>query len=538
MIGSIIDGRYHVLRLIGAGAMGSVFEAEHTGTGRRVALKLINAGDFSTNEMLIARFQREAKAAGAIDSQHITQVLDTGRDPESGMPYMVMEYLLGEDLQHLLKRLGPISHDLALRIVAQSCLGLRKAHDAHVVHRDIKPANLYLAQRDAGEVLVKLLDFGIAKVKMEHANETESAGLTKTGNMLGSPLYMSPEQARGARSIDHRTDVWSLGVVLYQALSGKTPYGHITALGQLIISICHDPPPPLQNEAPWVPAEVAAIVHRALRHDPAERFQTAEEMFNAVRQLLPNGWTIHESMFTPLAPETMQRVAPKLNLSASGSYGGTGPRPEGTPVAGAATSPDTTASALASSQAGTQRGSSKAPLIAGIAAAAFSVLGGGVYFATRAPAATVNAPASATSAVPESAPTLAAIVPSSTASATAAPDASEAPAAPSKTQRVKLVVIPNDVSVEVEGAATPVKDGLVEIEGTLGSVHRVRLFKGALQATSEVIVTEIGPSPPKLELKYAGGSAPKSTAAGTATTTAAPILTVPPPLKGVKDKFE
>ncbi len=537
MIGSIIDGRYHVLRLIGAGAMGSVFEAEHTGTGRRVALKLINAGDFSHNEMLIARFHREAKAAGAIDSQHITQVLDTGRDPESGMPYMVMEYLLGEDLQHLLKRLGSIPHDLALRIVAQACLGLRKAHDAHVVHRDIKPANLFLAQRDAGEVTVKLLDFGIAKVKMEHANETESAGLTKTGNMLGSPLYMSPEQARGARTIDHRTDIWSLGVVLYQCLTGTTPYGHITALGQLIISICHDPPPPVQDLAPWVPPEVAAIVHRALRHDPAERFQTADEMFAEVRKLLPNGWTISDAMFVSVTAEAKQQTAPKLSLAASGNHGTSSSQP-GTAPAAAATAPDTTASALASSQAGAPAQASRAPLFAGIGAVALLAISGAVYFATRTPAVSAT-PAPVPNNIPESVIAAASTPAPIPTAAASAPDSSNTAAnTSSKLQRVKLVVIPGDVSVEVEGKAASVKDGLVEIEGTLGSVHRVRLFKGPVQSTAEVIVTEIGPSPPKLELKIAGGPGPKTTGAAGAGT-ASPIVTVPPPLPtGVKEKFE
>src|SRR5690349_16972226 len=187
--GALVDRKYQVQKLLGAGAMGAVYEAEHTGTGRRVALKVI-MGQFAKDEGLVARFHREARAAGSIETQHITQVLDTGFDKESELPFMVMEFLEGEDVQHLLKRTGPIHPDIALRIVAQACLGLQKAHDKNVVHRDIKPANLFLAKRDAGEIIIKLLDFGIAKTKMDQSQETESAGLTKTGNMLGSPLYM------------------------------------------------------------------------------------------------------------------------------------------------------------------------------------------------------------------------------------------------------------------------------------------------------------------------------------------------------------
>ena len=287
MIGTLLDGRYEIASLLGQGAMGAVYEAKHKGTNRKVAIKVINSGDVNKDQKLVGRFQREAKAAGSIDTQHITQVLDTGVDRDSGLPFMVMEFLAGEDLQALFKRLGPVSPELALRLVAQTCLGLQKAHEAQVVHRDIKPANLFLTERDGGELIVKLLDFGIAKVKMDQANETESAGLTKTGSMVGSPLYMSPEQALGAKSIDHRTDVFSLGVVLYQALTGRTPFQHIDALGQLIISICHDSPPPVHAFAPWVTPEVEQIVEAALNRDPNGRFQTAHAMLEAVRSQIP-----------------------------------------------------------------------------------------------------------------------------------------------------------------------------------------------------------------------------------------------------------
>ncbi|MEO0606553.1 MAG: serine/threonine-protein kinase, partial [Myxococcota bacterium] len=190
MIGSTIDGKYLVKNEIGKGGMGSVYEAEHAATGRRVAVKVINSGDLTKDQQVLSRFEREARAAGAIDTQYITQVLDAGLDRDSNLPFMAMEYLEGEDLQRMLKRVGPISPELALRVTAQACLGLRKAHDAKVVHRDIKPHNLFLARRDAGEVIVKLLDFGIAKVKMDQAQSRDGADLTKTGNLLGSPLYV------------------------------------------------------------------------------------------------------------------------------------------------------------------------------------------------------------------------------------------------------------------------------------------------------------------------------------------------------------
>lgn len=316
MIGKTIDGKYQIVRLLGQGGMGAVYEAAHLGTGRRVALKVI-LGEITISRDAILRFQREARAAGVIESQHIVQVLDTGIDREHGVPFMVMEYLVGEDLQKLCERRGPLPPDLALRIIAQACSGLHKAHTAQVVHRDIKPANIYLAHRDDGDVVVRLLDFGIAKVKEDQLNGNPNQGLTRTGSMLGSPLYMSPEQAQGLKTVDHRTDVWSLGAVLYEALSGKTPHHRAETLGQLIMAICTSPPAPIEQLVPSLPPSVAEIVHRALRLDPGERFQSAAEMRDAIRELLPHGSALQETMLAPLA-ETSGRAANAVESPAVG----------------------------------------------------------------------------------------------------------------------------------------------------------------------------------------------------------------------------
>jgi serine/threonine-protein kinase len=160
----VIDGKYQIIRQLGEGGMGAVYEARHMGTGRRVAVKVIVGEALAKSADIVARFRREAMASGSIESQHIAQVLDTGVDAQSGSPYMVMEMLVGEDVQQAIRRVGPFAPELALRVVAQACLGLHKAHEAGVVHRDIKPANLYIARRDGGDLVVKLLDFGIAKV--------------------------------------------------------------------------------------------------------------------------------------------------------------------------------------------------------------------------------------------------------------------------------------------------------------------------------------------------------------------------------------
>jgi eukaryotic-like serine/threonine-protein kinase len=315
LVGQVLDGRYRILREIGQGGMGAVCEAVHLGTDRLVAVKVILNQELARNEQAIERFQREAKAAGRIDTQHIGQVLDTGIDRALDMPYLVMELLNGEDLSQLLKRTGPLAPELALRIAAQACVGLGKAHEAGVVHRDIKPANVFLARRDRGEVVVKLLDFGVAKVKLDTGLGAEEGAkeLTRTGFVLGSPLYMSPEQAKGLKTLDGRTDLWSLGITLYRALAGKTPFQQLDTIGQLILAICTQTAPPIQDIAPWVPAEVAALLHRALMPDADARFQSAAAMLDAVTRLLPrDGGFIHEDMLRPVPPELRATVAPRF----------------------------------------------------------------------------------------------------------------------------------------------------------------------------------------------------------------------------------
>ncbi|WP_437829685.1 cytochrome c peroxidase [Sorangium sp. So ce1153] len=307
LINTTLDQRYLILGLLGEGGMGAVYEARHLGTGRRVAVKVITS-KLAQDEAVMARFEREARAAGAIESEHIAGVLDSGRDRATGLPFLVMELLSGEDVDQLLRRLGPLPPELALCIVAQACMGLIRAHDARVLHRDIKPANLFLARRDGGELSVKLLDFGVAKIQADDSFEHHQE-LTATSNLIGSPIYMSPEQARNMKDVDGRTDLWSLGIVLFKMLAGRTPYRNSRGLGELIVAICSVPAPPIQSLAPWVTHEVAEIVYRALQIDRNARFQTAAEMLDAVRTLLPYGFSIRDEMLQPL-PESLQADIP------------------------------------------------------------------------------------------------------------------------------------------------------------------------------------------------------------------------------------
>ena len=306
----VIGGKYEVLRQLGKGGMGVVYEARHTGTGRRVAIKEIIDDDLKKDPKLLERFWREARATAAIDTRHVVPVLDTGSDPH---PYLVMELLQGEDLQDLIVRSGTLREPVALRVVAQACAGLVRAHEAGVIHRDIKPANLFLARRD-GEVTVKLLDFGVARVKAGLGGVTR---LTTTGVMLGTPLYMSPEQVMGAKDLDHRADVWSLGVVLYEALVGATPHEEVETLGALLVAICGKPAKPLRALNAEVSEHTAAIVERALAIDPAKRYQSAAHLLDDLRAALPNGLALDESSFGALPSREFWDELPFENTSAT-----------------------------------------------------------------------------------------------------------------------------------------------------------------------------------------------------------------------------
>jgi serine/threonine-protein kinase len=292
-----IDGKYEIVRELSKGGMGAVYEARHLLTRRKVALKLILAESLADKRPLVAqrRFEREARAAGSIESRHVVSVLDTGIDAATSDHYIVMELLSGEDLRQLIHRVGKVPAEIVLAIAWQVCLGLRRAHEQGIVHRDIKSANIFLAHKDDGHVEVKILDFGIAKLRADPLATSDGNDLTRSGSVLGSPLYMSPEQATGSRKLDGRSDIWSLGIVMYEALTGATPHGN-QALGAVILSICSVPARPIRERAPEVSEEVAALVHKALALEPSQRFVSAAEMQTEIARLLPHGPAIHESV--------------------------------------------------------------------------------------------------------------------------------------------------------------------------------------------------------------------------------------------------
>jgi len=298
----IIAGKYVLIRLVGRGAMGAVYESVHMETGVRAALKVLRVIDRQDAAVLAARFEREAQAIRTIASQHVPKILEAGRDPQTGIQFIAMDFLRGEGLDKLARRMDGLSTDLALRIGAQTCEGLVAAHAAGVIHRDIKPQNIFLSA-EGGEVLVKILDFGVAKLKMDHMRQGGDE-LTDTGSMLGSPRYMSPEQARGAKHIDARADIWSLGVVMYEMLAGVVPHAEAKTIGNLMVEICRTPPKPIRERIRWASPEYERIVMRALRMDASERYQSASEMQQDIMRLLPRADSaITTRMLVP--PDTM-----------------------------------------------------------------------------------------------------------------------------------------------------------------------------------------------------------------------------------------
>ncbi|HEX7666020.1 MAG TPA: protein kinase [Polyangiaceae bacterium] len=279
--GSLLAGKYRVDRVLGEGGMGIVVAATHEVLGQRVALKFLRQ-HLSAEQTIVARFLREARMAARIQSEHVARILDVGT-LESGSPFMVMEYLEGRDLSDVLAEGGPMPIATAIEYVLQACEAIAEAHKIGIVHRDLKPSNLFLTKRADGSPLVKLLDFGISKATENLTNPMEQAAVTSTQNILGSPLYMSPEQLRSAKNVDARADVWSLGVILYELIAGKPPFlGE--SVSHVLTIIVADPHEPLANVRPDVPADLSAVIDKTLSKTKEGRYQNVSEL---ARALLP-----------------------------------------------------------------------------------------------------------------------------------------------------------------------------------------------------------------------------------------------------------
>jgi serine/threonine protein kinase len=276
--GLIVGGKFRLDAVIGRGGMGSVWSATHSTLGHRVAVKLV-AREFVRSPEALRRFDAEAKAAARLASRHVVQVFDNGT-LDDGTPYIAMEMLSGENLAQRVERQGSLPLNDVVDILSQCCKGLARAHAAGIVHRDIKPDNIFLARApDEDREVVKILDFGVAKITLGEEGSTSQTG---TGAVLGTPLYMSPEQARGSRDVDHRTDLWSLAMVAYYALTGLLAIGGET-FGAVLLKICVEPLPSLLAGAPLLPLSMDRWFQQACAREPAERFQNAQEFIDSLR---------------------------------------------------------------------------------------------------------------------------------------------------------------------------------------------------------------------------------------------------------------
>jgi serine/threonine-protein kinase len=273
-VGDVLAGKYRVDRVLGAGGMGVVVAAHHLRLDERVAIKFLLPDMLASGET-VARFEREARAAVKIKSEHVARVSDVGT-LETGAPYMVMEYLEGSDLSGWLQQQGRLSFEQASDFVLQACEAIAEAHSLGIVHRDLKPANLFVIRRPDGALSVKVLDFGISKVTGGPMSSRD-ASFTRTNAVMGSPLYMSPEQMHSAKDVDSRTDIWALGVILYELVSGVPPFLAET-MPELIARILSQPPTPLAQLRPDAPAGFEAMILRCLERDRERRYESVGQL--------------------------------------------------------------------------------------------------------------------------------------------------------------------------------------------------------------------------------------------------------------------
>jgi serine/threonine-protein kinase len=282
-IGQVIDGKYRIVRIIGEGGMGAVYEGENTRIRRRVAIKVLHAGVASNTEM-VQRFEREAQVAGTVGNDHILEILDLGALP-GGERYMVMEYLDGETLTDRIKSRGRLTPSEATVLVKQVLQGLAAAHAAGIVHRDLKPDNIFILKEKAGtRDYVKIIDFGISKF----AEQGASSRMTRTGALMGTPHYMAPEQATGSSEIDRRTDIYAVGIILYEAVTGRVPFQAET-FNQLLFEIALAKITPASQLVPDLSPGIDSIIMKASARDPAHRFQTCEEFSAALDEWQASG---------------------------------------------------------------------------------------------------------------------------------------------------------------------------------------------------------------------------------------------------------
>lgn len=430
-IGDLLARKYRVERVLGQGNMGVVVAATHIDLGHPVALKMMLPDKEQTAE-LRERFLREARAAVRLKSQHVAKVLDVGTD-ENDMPYIAMEFLEGDDLQAILKKNGPLPVEDAVEYVLQACEAVGEAHAAGIVHRDLKPANMFLTRDVSGAPCIKVLDFGISKVmgaELALTHETQS---------LGSPLYMSPEALGSAKNVDHRTDIWALGICLYQLVAGKTPF-HALNMGELCGRILAGTPTPLAEHRPDAPAGLETVLFRCLERDRDRRIQHVAALAHALAPFAPKRARVYVERIARVVgvdPAKLDVELDPADLQATMPVSAKGRAPlASVPHAVGSSQPGLAMTNAAGSldDVAKQKRANHLPIIIGSAIAVVA-LGAGVFLQMSNASAPENARAAASNSsqiatnppLPETAAPSVATIPVDSASATAAP-APKAPA--------------------------------------------------------------------------------------------------------------
>jgi serine/threonine protein kinase len=468
LVNKKLDGRYLVKRLIGKGGMGNVYEVQ-TDSGELLAAKVVSAGVHGASSATLQRFAREAKSSSAINSVNVVRTVDAGCDNTLGFPYIIMELLHGVDLSSIMKSEGALPPEIAVRLMVQAARGVAAAHARGVVHRDIKPANLFLQQDPRkSEVTVKVCDFGVAKriAGMGISTAASQYSLTRSGGMLGSPMYMSPEQARNAKAVDERTDVWSLSVVLWEALSGQRLWGGHSSLGELIVAICTEPIQRLEAAAPWVPGELARVVHRGLERDPDKRTPTVRALIEQLDAFAGGSDRLVTSQLSGLTERQRGELTLKVSSSDSAARRiadlgkNLAPKPIVKQDIGTASTIKGRAQERAvERQRGAGAGASKGAML-GVALLSAAVAGGSAYFFARGRAFQAT-PAAETAAIAAS-----------------------------------VQVTPADARVSTPGGPVPVANGTATLRGKPGETLSVTVQHGTSSKTFSVSLGSDGVATP------------------------------------------
>jgi serine/threonine-protein kinase len=303
--GQLIAGKYRIERVLGRGGFGVVVAAHHEGLKQRVAIKFL-LPEALKNPEIVARFTQEARTAFQISSEHVGKVMDVG-ELATGEPYMVMEWLDGRDLSEVIRVRGRLAPAQAIDYVLQACEALVEAHQKGITHRDLKPANLFLVHRPDGSELIKVLDFGISKVVAP--DQGPAPGMTATNAVFGTPYYMAPEQMRASKFVDARSDIWALGIIFFELLTGRVPFDGDTPY-ELGARILNDPTPSLRGRAPEVSAELEAVILRCLEKEPARRYQNVGQFSAALAIFAPRSARISLERISRVAGEKPRDFPP------------------------------------------------------------------------------------------------------------------------------------------------------------------------------------------------------------------------------------